>query len=155
MYVLTPGARVRFISYLDIDVALGVNTPADKWTAPPTAVKRLSEGNRTDRTIFVIEVADNGAFRLRWAADQGQYLAWQAPYKQLWLIDKATALHPRYCETSLFTVDAVKDGNWFALNNAQHTHVVDIDHGSTASGTAVFSWRWNGGDNQVWRSEAA
>jgi Ricin-type beta-trefoil lectin domain-like len=48
---------------------------------------------------------------------------------------------------------SVKDGRWFALNNDNHSYVVDVQGGATADNTPVLSWKWNGGDNQIWRAE--
>jgi hypothetical protein len=160
MYVLTPGARVRFFSYIGGEYVLGIGP--DRWGSPKTVLKHASTSN-DHTTTFIIEAAERGCFRLKWGQDPRQYLSWHNPYSQLWLSDYIGYHAPPSTgqeeitpssTISLFRVDAVKDGNWFALNDLERQHVLDIDHGYTGVDTLVYSWPWNGGDNQIWRTEA-
>ena len=48
---------------------------------------------------------------------------------------------------SLFAVDPVKDGTWFALNNRKHQAVLDISQSDTKENNVVIQFPWNGGDN--------
>lgn len=168
MYVLTPGTRVRFFSYIGADYILGAEPDKNGW--PRTALKHVATDSDAG-TTFTVVAAERDCFRLKWGRSlQGYndvYLKWAPNYQQLTMtvapieytapgnlqdwIDKG--LSPQ-CYATLFRVDPVKDGNWFALNDRTRQAVVDIDHGSGARNTKIFAWPWNGGDNQIWRTEA-
>jgi hypothetical protein len=156
MYVLTPGASVRFFSYLGADFVLGAAQDSrDHYYK--TALKHLSNGNNNHTTTFIIEAAEQDCFRLKWAQNPKTYLTWNSHTQKLILSDyigyRVGGIGTN-AEVSLFRVDAVKDGNWFALNNLQRQSVLDLSGSITAENNPVISWQWNGGDNQIWRTEA-
>jgi hypothetical protein len=168
MYDLTPGKRVRFFSYLGADNILGLEPDRFGW--PRTALKHMSTDNNAS-TMFFVEAAEKDCFRLRWTQSvQGTspaYLSWASAYRQLVPVISPSQYRPPAnhwdwedkgispsSDGTLFRVDAVKDGNWFALNNLWRQEVLDIDHGITARNTLIYAFPWNGGDNQIWRTEA-
>lgn len=50
----------------------------------------------------------------------------------------------------VLTTDDVGDG-YTALNNHDHSYVMDVYRSQTVQGTAVNAVHWNKGDNQRWR----
>jgi hypothetical protein len=149
------GGRLRLVSYLSTN-----DTKYVIGCVPMYGTNRI-EGYRTvlrpaaninDDTATFILRTDPLGFRLYWAQDPKWFLTWINTRINLYLNWADNYLDHTY---SIFTVDSVKDGNWFALNNYNHQWVVDVDHSGTADNTKVISWEWNGGDNQIWRPESA
>ena len=153
---LTPGQRVRFFSRLNgNDLVLGFVQPeSSNHSAWTTVVKYLSRGNRTVGTAFDVE-AGTGGFRLKWAQDTDQYLCWWPEGQQLNLMHSAFANRSDRYDTTIFTTDPVESDNWLVLNNREKSRVVDVAGSMIDEDTPVLSWRWNAGNNQIWRTELA
>lgn len=168
------GRRIRLISRLDPDVALGLHAfwpprptgggsgfidALARVVAPPlnasVSVHRLSIGDNA--TAVLRADAIDGGFSLSWADQPGCFLYWTDG--QFGLFDDrsgggligAIAGPQSYDKT--FTIDWV-DGCWFALNNHDHSRVADVRGGSSDERTQIVSFGWNGGDNQIWRAQA-
>ena len=155
MYRLTNGARVRFFSFLGADIVLGISGPKKDPHVGQSAVKHLSAGNKSHVTTFIIEAAGDDGFRLKWGEHPKFYLSWMGNGLALALHDALGHRPGQDPADSLFAVDAVKDGSWFALNNRKHQAVLDISQSDTTENNVVIQFPWNGGDNQVWRTEIA
>ena len=155
MYRLTNGARVRFFSFLSADIVLGIDGPKNDPHSGKTAVKHLSAGNKSHVTTFIIETAEDDAFRLKWGDHSKYYLSWMGNGLALALHDALGHRPGQDPADSLFAVDPVKDGTWFALNNRKHQAVLDISQSDTKENNVIIQFPWNGGDNQVWRTEVA
>jgi hypothetical protein len=140
---------VRFISYLDPDVVLGGKIY--EGSSPQTyecCVQRLSK-NANDSTGFWVEQVGD-AYRFKWAANPLRYLSWfNGPYHSAVLLDPFSQ---NYSDV-LCKIDPVKDGNWFALNHSDKDFVLDCYGSDTTVGNRCGAWAWNGGDNQIWRTE--
>jgi len=155
MFVLTNGARVRFFSFLGPDVVLGISGPKRDPHVGHSAVKHLSAGNKSHVTTFIIETAEDDTFRLKWGEHPKYHLSWMGNGQALALHEALGHRPGQDPADSLFAVDAVKDGSWFALNNRKHQAVLDISQSDTSENNIVIQFPWNGGDNQVWRTEIA
>ncbi len=155
MYVLTPGARVRFISYLNPDCILGA-TGSEFGTKPNNAVlKNLSTTNNST-TIWAIEAGVDGLFKVRWTQEKDSYLKSMGGLSPMLIgsdLSLVRTLKGEFSKMGMFRADPVKDGNWFALNQYDGNRVMDVRGSSTAAGTQILSYPWNGGDNQIWRTE--
>lgn len=137
----TTGRRIRFISYLGPDLALACKSTV-------AYIHHLSVNG--DFTVFTITKTSEG-FGLNNHADLG----W-------WSNDDGRGHsgvyvgYPNHMVTQPydygFTVDFV-NGVWFALNNHDHTRVVDVKESDTTEGNQVIGFEWNGGDNQIWRAQ--
>lgn len=151
MINLSPGNTVRFHSYMNSDVVLGLQEdPGSNHSAWSTLVRRPSSFGVSNQTAFHVEAADGG-FRLRWLG-LGHYLLWWDPRHPLQAMEAGNAVR-FYNTQTIFTYDAVEDGNWFALNNHNKTYVLDVAGLIQEPGTQILSWPWNGGVNQIWRTE--
>lgn len=117
-------------------------------------VLRPLSAAQNDTTLFSIEPHGAEGFRLKWGGSSQpyRYLAWGTRGGPIHFQDQEAFLTK---ENTYFTVDSVRDGNWFALNDYRHGSVVDVDHSGTADKTPINSHRWNDGDNQCWRFEYA
>jgi len=155
MYVLTNGARVRFFSFLGPDVVLGISGPKRDPHVGHSAVKHLSAGNKSHVTTFIIETAENDTFRLKWGEHPKYYLSWMGNGQALALHEALGHRPGQDPADSLFAVDPVKDGSWFALNTRKHQAVLDISQADSSENNVVIQFPWHGGDNQVWRTEIA
>lgn len=149
MSLPTPGHRVRFISYLNPDCVLGTKEYDNDLRR--AALRNLSTNNNTS-TLWFIQESIGGAFKIQWAYNPSKYLHWMGSQESLW-IGEDPSRYPQSSYSALFRVDPVKDGDWFALNNYARDRVVDVAASNTAADTDILCWRWNGGDNQVWRTE--
>lgn len=148
------GRSIRLISYLDPDVALGVFPPdADSNGAHCVRVHRLSSWD-PNRTALMAYAAGPTAFSLSPTDDLSQYLTWETGANGLMLLQPMP--DPGNGEIVFappFEVDFVQDC-WFALNNFDHSQVVDISESGTAESNPIISFPWNGGANQIWRALA-
>ncbi|RZJ47129.1 MAG: hypothetical protein EON87_01990 [Brevundimonas sp.] len=166
------GRRIRLISRLSSDVALGLHA---FWPAPTggsgfigelsrlvapalnssVSAHRLSLGGN-ETTVLRADAIDGG-FTLSWADQPGCFLYWTDGQFGLFDDRAGTGLvasivgAQTYDKT--FTIDWV-DGCWFALNNHDHSRVADVRGGSSDERTQIVSFGWNGGDNQIWRAQA-
>jgi hypothetical protein len=154
-FTLPADVPIRIISYLtgsdEPYVIGGVPWLISGMLQGYNVVLRPLSQARNATTLFRIEPHGAEGFRLKWDGAPF-YLAWIVPGGRLLMKSDPAYLTKDH---SYFTVDSVKDGNWFALNNCNHSAVVDVDHGNTADNTFILSRTWNGGDNQVWRFEQA
>lgn len=157
------GRRLRLISYMDPDIALGLH--AARFTSSDSSfigevetlalesfvgVRRLSLGD-DGATVLVAQGAAGDTFTLGWAADPGCLLVWGG---QFTLSNDRVALAATADDPAThFTVDFV-DGCWFALNTPDRDRVADIEGGRTDERTPIIAFSWNGGSNQIWRAEA-
>lgn len=167
------GRRIRLISRLDQEVALGLHS---FWPAPATggsgvigalirsvapplnssvSVHRLSLGSN-DTAVLRADAVDGG-FTLSWADQPGCFLYWTDG--QFGLFDDRpqpsllSSVMGDQSYDKTFTIDWV-DGCWFALNNHDHSRVADVRGASSDERTPIVSFGWNGGDNQIWRAQA-
>ena len=118
-------------------------------------MKHLSAGNKTHVTTFIIEAAEGESFRLKWGEHPKYYLSWMGNGQPLTLHDALGHRPGHDLADSLFAVDPVKDGTWFALNSRKHQAVLDISQADTRENNAVIQFPWHDSDNQVWRTEIA
>lgn len=151
------GFRARLISYLTTDPAsekyvLGCVPyfAGSRQEGYFLALRRLSQANNNSTTFFFDWENNLSGFRLRWGSDQSKFATWTGHDSPLYLNSDPQFLTK---DSSLFTTDSVKDGRWSALNTSNHSYVLDVKGGTTADNTPVLQWKWNGGDNQVWRAE--
>lgn len=153
------GQVVRFISYLDPNLCIGTDgdqrlpvTTTDPWAQPWAAVVRHIDDDGSDsHKSWQITVDDQGFLRLGWLDDMIGQLTWFSTNTPSDLI---TVQDPKDYRDRVnllrFTIDWV-DGCWFALNNYDHSRVVDVSGSLTNRGNPVVGYKWNGGDNQKWR----
>lgn len=145
------GRRIRLISYLGPDIALGV-TAADvtvlgiPMVEATVGVHHLSTGDPA-RTLLIAN-AVNGGFSLSpsEAPDNfliaGDTVGVAAPDS---LVIKAGG-------PPVFTVQFVQ-GCWFTLGPQGEGDVFDIPASVTTEGTNILCFPLNGGENQTWRAE--
>jgi hypothetical protein len=146
------GRRIRLISYLGPDIALGV-TAAD-ITGPlgipmveaTVGVHHLSTGDPA-RTVLIAN-AVSGGFSLA---------PGEAPDTFLIAGDTVGVAAPNSLAIQaggppVFTVQFV-DGCWFTLGPQGEGDVFDIPASVTTEGTNVLCFPLNGGQNQTWRAE--
>lgn len=155
MYVLTPGARVRFISYLNPDCILGATGSEWGHRTNNPVLKNLSTTNNST-TIWVIEAGVDGLFKVRWPQESDSYLRFMGGRMPMVICPDPSlprTLKGEFSKMGMFRADPVKDGNWFALNQYDGEKVMDVSGCSTAAGTPIIAFPWNGGDNQIWRTE--
>ncbi len=115
-------------------------------------LRRLSQVTDSDTAAFYFDGQSDGrGFGLRWAKDRTQFATVVNQRTQVYLASANNFLTDSY---SILTVDSVKDGNWFALNNNDHKWVLDAKGARNADKTPIITWEWNNGDNQIWRAEA-
>lgn len=145
---------LRLISYLDPDVALGVFPPDDdSLGAHCVRVHRLSSGD-PDRSVLMAYSAGPVAFSLSPGNDLSQYLTWQTGNNGLMLLQPMPDPgNGQLVFAPPFELDFVQ-GCWFALNNADHSCVVDVSESGTAQRNPIIPFEWNGGANQIWRAQA-
>lgn len=145
--------RIRLISYLDPDVALGVFPPtpdSSGWSV--AGVHRLSAGS-PGQTVMRVNALGPGRFSLAWDADTSQYLSWEgATSGQLILEQLSQPQDGDRVDPPEFALDFV-ELCWFALNDPYHGAVVDVSESGTGEGNPVISFSWNGGANQLWRAQ--
>lgn len=152
MYVLTPGARVRFISGLNPDCVLGATGSNWGRTVNQTVLRNLSTTNNSS-TEWIIEAGSDGLFKVKWVPE-GTYLQFMSKLGPLLVDpDPAQSSFEQFRKNALLRADPVRDGNWFALNRYDGDQVMDVRRSDTLAGTSVISFPWNGGDNQIWRTE--
>ncbi|RDZ25970.1 hypothetical protein [Lysobacter silvisoli] len=145
--------RVRFVSYLDPDVAMGYFPPdADTNGAHCARVHRLSAGN-PNQTVWTSSPASPESFSL--SPDWAQYLTWQCGAGGVLLTQPmADPGDGSLVFAPAFKVDFLQGDCWFALNDFDRDQVVDISESGTAEGNAIIAFPWNGGANQIWRAQA-
>lgn len=147
------GRRIRLISYLDPDVALGVIGNENGWS--DAGVHRLSNGS-TDETIFIAGVAEGSKsrmFYLAWVSDPYQALSMEgnaAGGLRLVPISPSDDGDPTYYPE--FQAQW-QNGCWFVLSAFGTSQVVDICKSGTAEKTPVIAFQANGGANQTWRAQ--
>lgn len=145
--------RIRLISYLDPDVALGVFPPtpdSSGWSV--AAVHRLSAGSG-GQTLMRVNALGRSAFSLAWDGDTSQYLSWEGTASDQLVLEQLTQPQDGdHIAPPEFAVDFVEQC-WFALNDPYHGAVVDISESGTGEGNPVISFSWNGGANQIWRAQ--
>jgi hypothetical protein len=149
------GRRVRFVSYLNPKVNIGVSD-----SAPLTQPALVTTQSLDDSTVFCAQTESPGRFSLISQAFWRRYVTWDPDdHDRLTVQDVGAA--------PIFTVDFV-DGCWFALNNASKDRVVDVYRGTENGGTwdtggdgqrppfyatiPIIAFAWNGGANQIWRA---
>ena len=159
------GTMVRFVSYIDPDIVLGLTAPRvqtynNYLTNRGVGVRHRSKLGNSNEGVWMI------------ASDQGTGLPASECIPGFQIVSNAQSnLYLTNIENNLYTalsdvqppdvncgfwfVDWVKDGTWFALNNKDHSRVFDISRSDTTEGNDVILFPWNGGDNQVWRAERA
>jgi hypothetical protein len=157
------GRRLRLISYMDPDIALGLHAARPSGGSgfigeigalaleAFIGVRRLSLGD-DGATVLVAQAAQGDTFTLGWGADPGCLLMWGGGGFSL-SNDRSPLDDAAGSAGAEFTVDFV-DGCWFALNNPNRDRVVDIEGARTDERTPIIPWSWNGGANQIWRAEA-
>ena len=88
---------------------------------------------------------DKSTFYLRPVAASEEFLAWRdAPYM---LETRRTNDYDN--RSYWFTVDVTSPG-WVAINNIDHSKVMDVRYGNSNPGEWIIAWPWNGGQNQMW-----
>lgn len=143
------GRRIRLISYLNEDVAIGGSMGTMGWYA--LSVHNVSTGD-PEQSIFVVHAADRGMFTLDWGAQHGNWMSWEGDASNtLQLEPLSDNLAGDRVNPPEFTVDFV-NGCWFALNDPKRYYVVDCSGSGTNAGNPITFWRWNGGNNQIWRA---
>jgi hypothetical protein len=152
---LAGGRRIRLISYLDPDVAIGCFDSSDGDGWPRLGVHRLSSGD-PGRTIFQsgrLPHFTEGDFYLIWPDEAGCVVSMEGDSDGCLTCIPITGGDdgdpPNY---PAFMVDFV-NGCWFALNDPLGVQVVDVRESGTDEQTPVIAFRWNGGPNQIWRAQ--
>lgn len=148
------GRRIRIISYLGEDLAIGSDgREVNLFDGIPgvtggVALHHLSSGD-PDRTTFVAETEGPG-FALGRAVDPRVRLSW-GEYRQSLVVASSASID--ILMGSVFTVQFV-DGVWFNLRTVDGSMVVDCAGSGTDEGQPLLGWDANGGDNQKWRAQA-
>lgn len=144
------GRRVRFVSWLGEDFAIGL-TGDDGL-----GIYRVS-ANPPERTIFEV-FAVSGGFGIGSVGARDKYVVSRGDRAQLrinYWVPTVSRGDPFSTDPELqiegFKVDFVEDC-WFALNNRARDHVFDCAASVTDDGNPILLWPWNGGDNQRWRA---
>ncbi|HEY0601055.1 hypothetical protein [Brevundimonas sp.] len=152
---LAGGRRIRLISYLDPDVALGCFDSSDGAGWPRLGVHRLSSGD-PDRTVFQTGRQPHfseGDFYMIWTDEAGCVVSMEGDSDGCLTCIPITGGDdgdpPDYPG---FTADFV-NGCWFALNDSLGIQVVDISESGTGEQNPVIAFKWNGGPNQIWRAQ--
>lgn len=139
---MPPDQRVRFISYLNPNLALGRD-------GAKTVIRNLNESG----LVWIRRDRGPGAFSLLHETDN-YGLFWSGKGDPLGLCPFNPDDREHICTADLLGAERYP---WFALNNHDHSHVADVDHGNTTSGTNVIAWTWYSTarpeENQVWRME--
>ncbi|WP_291836724.1 hypothetical protein [Brevundimonas sp.] len=148
------GRRIRLISYLDPDVAMGVTGDTDTgWSG--VGVHRLSNGSPNE-TIFIAGVAAGSKsrmFYLAWGSDPNQALSMEGdstgrltlePISQS--IDGDPTYYPEFQAQW-------QNGPWFVLSAFGSSQVVDISESGTGENNPIIAFQANGGGNQTWRAQ--
>ena len=140
---------VRFVSYLtthpeakDKTYVLGI---ADGFEL---VLRHLSLADDASTTFYV----DGGwsDLRLYSGQDRSKFVIWGNPQDDLRFSNNKNFLIP---QATFLSIEAVKADPWFALYNWNRQWVVDVAASHTDDKSRVVSWKWNGGDNQIWRME--
>jgi len=147
------GRRVRLISYLDPDVAMGVTGVGDDgWSI--VGVHRLSNGSPNE-TVFIAGTPEgnkSGMFYLAWASDTTQALSMEGDSSgQLNLEPISPSIDGDPTYYPLFQAQW-QNGPWFVLSAFGSSDVVDISESGTGEGNPIISFQANGGGNQTWRA---
>jgi hypothetical protein len=112
------------------------------------ALRHLSLAN-DDSTTFYLD-GDWSDFRMYAGQDRSKFLMWGNPQSDFRFSNNKNFLVP---QVTFLSIDAVKADPWFALYDWNHQWVVDVAASHTADKSRIVSWKWNGGDNQIWRME--
>jgi hypothetical protein len=167
---LQDGDKVRFISYINPDVVMGLDRPL-----PPVGHMRVagipvviavdpiplhvchrSAGGNTDLTAWIVRHV-NGGFSLNHAMDPNFKVGVNGDgVLQLIYVNPDAPLLAMAPPNLTFAADgASKGAPWIYLRDIASGRRMDIDHGNTAPGTNVLIFKPNSGDNQIWRAELA
>ena len=120
MYVLTNGSRVRFFSFLGADIVLGIAGPKNDPHIGKSAGEASLRGQQVPcHDLHHREPPTDDAFRLKWGEHSKYYLSWMGNGLALALHDALGHRPGQDPADSLFAVDPVKDGTWFALQQPQ------------------------------------
>jgi hypothetical protein len=143
------GRRIRLISMLDEDVAIGVFPGSDGWNA--LGVHRISSGNPEQSIFVATAVGDIGLFNLAWDVQPSDYMSWEGDGSGRLQVIPIGPDAGDPVQAPLFTVTFV-DGCWFCLENYAKSIVVDCSHSCTDENNPIIAHDWKDSDNEKWRA---
>lgn len=145
------GRKIRLISYLGPDIALGVTAADVTVLGLPivegtVGVHHLSAGDPAQTLLIVNAVS--GGFSLSPSEAPDTFLVAGDTVK----VAAPDSIIIQAGGPPVFTVQFV-DGCWFTLGPKGEGDVFDIPASVTTEGTNILCFPLNGGQNQTWRAE--
>lgn len=152
------GRRIRLISYLGPDLALGapaqmVNDPLNvPCVEGSVSLHHLSAGDPAETVLIANAVS--GGFSLSPSGAPAAFLVAQDPLPPTWAAQPITLMAPEVANEEggppAFAIQFV-EGCWFTIGQAGM--VFDVCESGSAEGTQILGFGLNGGQNQIWRAE--
>lgn len=154
------GRRIRLISYLGPDLALGA--PAQMVNGPlnvpcvegSVSLHHLSAGDPAETVLIANAVS--GGFSLSPSGAPTAFLVATDPLPPTWSAQPISLMAPEVADEEggppAFAVQFV-ESCWFTIGPPGTGMVFDVREGATDEGTQVSGFTLNGGQNQIWRAE--